>query len=421
MTFALMTAEERAALKLDVIEQYERLKQAGISLDLTRGKPSDEQLDLADPLLALPTKQYLDSLPGPDPRNYGGITGRPEIRQIFAELLNTSSESVVVQDGSSLAIMYDTISYAMHFGFPSSPRPWNKEAEVKWLCPVPGYDRHFAVTEAFGITMIPVPITSAGPDIDAIEQLVAADPSIKGMWCVPVFDNPGGSIFPEHITARLASMPTAAEDFRVIWDNAYAVHPLTESFPQIQPVHDLATAAGNPDRFIQVASTSKISFAGSGVAALNASHTNLEWFIQHASFRSIGPNKINQLAHAEFFGDADGVRAHMVKQAELLAPRFGAALDVLQQRLGALDIASWSHPTGGYFISLHLKRASATEVVALAKDAGIALTAAGAAFPYGNDPEDNHLRLAPSFPSIEDVKAATSALATCIILASFDQ
>nr|WP_042329299.1 aminotransferase class I/II-fold pyridoxal phosphate-dependent enzyme [Dietzia sp. UCD-THP] len=406
-----------ARLESELSSEYDSLAERGLSLDLTRGKPSPEQLDLSERLLALPGEG--DHTAGStDVRNYGGGAGLPELRGIIAELLGVGVDRVIAQDNASLSIMYDLLAFSMLFGTPDSERPWKDEPTLRWLCPVPGYDRHFTITESLGIEMIPVAMGEDGPDMDEVEHLVATDPSIKGMWCVPIYSNPTGAVYSDHTVSRLARMVTAAPDFRVIWDNAYVVHTLTPDFPKVPDVDSIASEAGHPDRFLQVCSTSKITFAGAGVSFLSASAPNLEWYLGHTGVRSIGPNKVNQLAHARFFGDADGVRAHMQQHREIVAPKFEAADAALDRRLGGHDVARWTSPEGGYFIDLEVPDGTATETVRLAKAVGVALTPAGSAYPYGQDPDDRHIRLAPTLPPLAEVETAMDVVGLCALLAA---
>ena len=428
---ALDKALEREIVSLhtlnraDLTAQYERYQQdyaelqaKNLSLDLTRGKPAPEQLDLANGLLALPGVDDYRSDDGTDTRNYGGLQGLTELRAIFGELLGIAVPNLIAGNNASLEFMHDVITYSMLHGGVDSPRPWVKEPVVKFLCPVPGYDRHFAITETLGIEMIPVALREDGPDVDLIEELVAADPAIKGMWTVPVFGNPTGITYSWETVRRLVQMKTAAPDFRLFWDNAYAVHTLTAEFPHQIDVLGLAAAAGNPNRPYVFASTSKITFAGSGVSFFGGSLGNIAWYLQYAGKRSIGPDKVNQLRHLRFFGDADGVRQHMRRHQAILAPKFALAAEILRQRLGDTKIASWTDPQGGYFISLDVWPGTARRTVALAKDAGIAVTEAGASFPYRKDPDDTNIRIAPSFPSEADLRDAVDGLATCALVAA---
>ncbi|MBY0440664.1 MAG: aminotransferase class I/II-fold pyridoxal phosphate-dependent enzyme [Mycobacteriaceae bacterium] len=398
-------------------QDYAELQAMQLALDLTRGKPSAEQLDLSNALLGLPGEDYRDGQ-GVDTRNYGGQHGLPELRAIFGELLGIPVSNVIAGNNSSLELMHDVVAFSMLHGGVDSMRPWKDEAGVKFLCPVPGYDRHFAITETMGIEMIPVPMHDDGPDVDLIEELVAVDPAIKGMWSVPVFANPTGITYSWETVRRLVQMQTAANDFRLFWDNAYAVHTLTLDFPPQIDILGLAAKAGNPNRPYVFASTSKITFAGAGVSFFGGSLGNIAWYLQYAGKQSIGPDKVNQLRHLRFFGDADGVRLQMLRHQQLLAPKFAVVEEILTNRLRAAKVAVWTEPQGGYFVSLDVLPGTARRTVALAKDAGIAVTEAGASFPYRKDPEDKNIRIAPTFPSLPDLRNAIDGLATCVLLAA---
>ncbi len=398
-------------------DAYTRLQGAGLALDLTRGKPSAEQLDLADGLLSLPGQTYTDP-EGTDCRNYGGVRGLPGLRAIFGELLGIETDNLIAGGNASLEIMHDLVVFGLLKGFPDSPRPWSAEPVVKFLCPAPGYDRHFSICEQYGIEMITVPMREDGPDVGVVAELVASDPAIKGMWAIPAYSNPTGTVYSEEVVRALASMPTAAPDFRLIWDNAYAVHPLAAETAPVIDVLGMAAEAGHPDRPLVLASTSKITFAGAGVSFLGASTANLDWYTGLVGTKTIGPDKLNQLRHLLFFGDADGVRRHMQRHRALLAPKFEAVLAILDERLGESKIADWTRPEGGYFISLDLNVGSARRVIELAKEAGIALTAAGSSYPYRQDPQDANIRIAPSFPPLDELEVAMDGVATCVLLAA---
>ncbi|GAB7067815.1 aminotransferase class I/II-fold pyridoxal phosphate-dependent enzyme [Mycobacterium hodleri] len=417
MSFLSLGRDELEAQHELQRRNYADLQAKKLSLDLTRGKPSPEQLDISNGLLALPGTEYRDG-EGTDTRNYGGLHGLPELRAIFGELLGIPVQNLIAGNNASLEFMHDLVVYSLLHGGVDSTRPWSREPVVKFLCPSPGYDRHFAITETFGIEMIPVPMLEDGPDVDLIEELVAGDPAIKGMWCVPVFSNPTGTTYSWENVRRLVQMRTAANDFRLFWDNAYVVHTLTHDFVRQVDVLGLAAKAGNPNRPYVFASTSKITFAGAGVSFFGGSLGNIAWYLQHAGKKSIGPDKVNQLRHLRFFGDADGVRLQMQKHQQLLAPKFALVGQILEDRLGESKIASWTDPKGGYFVSLDVWPGTARRTISLAKDAGIAVTEAGAAFPYRKDPEDKNVRIAPSFPSVPDLDAAVDGLATCALLAA---
>ena len=397
-------------------QQYDELKARNLNLDLTRGKPSSEQLDFSNALLSLPGEgDYTDNT-GADVRNYGGLTGIADIRELWAEALGIDPDNLIAGDSSSLNIMFDLISWSYIWGNNDSPRPWKDEETIKWICPVPGYDRHFSITEHFGFEMVQVPMTPTGPDMDAVEELVK-DPQVKGMWTVPIFGNPTGVTFAPEVVEKLAAMETAAPDFRIVWDNAYAIHTLTGAQTDNPDVIALAEKHGNPNRFWYMSSTSKITLAGSGVAFFASSKANLEWYASHASIRGIGPNKVNQLAHARLLGDVQGLHTLMKQHANSLAPKFEAVVGILQDRLGEYGVAQWTEPEGGYFISLDVLDGSATRVWELAKDAGITLTKAGASFPHGVDEKDQNIRLAPSLPPLDEVRTAMDGVATCVLLA----
>jgi DNA-binding transcriptional MocR family regulator len=418
VSFQSLGREDLLAQHEQQTRNYAELQALGLKLDLTRGKPSPAQLDLSNGLLALPGKEDFRDGEGTDTRNYGGLHGLPELRAIFGELLGIPVPNLIAGNNASLELMHDVVVFSMLYGGVDSPRPWAQEPVVKFLCPAPGYDRHFAITESLGIEMITVPMREDGPDVDMIEELVAADPAIKGMWCVPVYSNPTGVTFAWETVRRLIQMRTAATDFRLMWDNAYAVHTLTHDFERPIDVLGLAETAGNPNRPLVFASTSKITFAGAGVSFFGGSLGNITWYLDHAGKKSIGPDKINQLRHLRFFGDADGVRLQMQRHQQLLAPKFAAVLEILEDKLGASKIASWTEPKGGYFISLDALPGTAKRTVALAKDAGIAVTAAGATFPYRKDPDDKNIRIAPTFPAEPELRQAIDGLATCALLSA---
>ncbi len=420
MPLADLSRDELTALHAEQTAAYDALVAKGLRLDMTRGKPSAAQLSLSNGLLSLPGDGNFTDASGVDCRNYGGTTGLLDIRQIFAPLLNVPVEQLIAGDNASLSIMHDTIVFSLLKGAVDSTRPW-VQGPIKFLCPVPGYDRHFALCEQFGIEMVPVDLGPDGPDLDAVRALVAEDESIKGMWIVPTYANPSGSVYTEEVTRALVSMPTAAPDFRLFWDNAYAVHHLTDTEHPAIDILGLAAEAGHPNRPFIFASTSKITLAGAGVSFFAGSAANVAWYLQQISKRTIGPDKINHLRHALFLRNPDGVRSLMRQHREILAPKFELVTSMLQTNLGAYQVASWTSPDGGYFVSLDVLDGTATRVVALAKSAGIALTGAGAAFPYGKDPRDRNIRIAPSFPSSDDVAAAIEALSTCVLLAATEK
>lgn len=419
MRLADLPHDELLALHAEQTAAYEALVARGLKLDLTRGKPSAAQLDLSNDLLTLPgAGNYVDAS-GVDCRNYGGTQGLVELREIFAPLLNVPVAQLVAGDNASLSIMHDTLVFSLLKGTTDGSR-W-VDGPVKFICPVPGYDRHFALCETYGIEMVPVELGPDGPDLDEVRRIAGEDPSVKGMWVVPTYANPDGAVYSEAVTRALVEMPTAAPDFRIFWDNAYAVHHLTDDERPALDVLGLAAAAGNPDRVLVFASSSKITFAGAGVSFFGSSPANVAWYLKHLAKRTIGPDKVNHLRHAMLLRDADGVRALMRAHRAILRPKFDQVAEILTKRLGELELASWTDPEGGYFISLDVPDGTASRVVSLAAQAGIAMTGAGAAFPYGRDPRDRNIRIAPSMPTPEDVAAAIDGLATCVLLAAVEQ
>ena len=394
--------------------RYDAFKQRGLTLDMSRGKPAPEQLDLSNALLdALPGYTAAD---GTDTRNYGGGAGLPEARALFGELLGVPAAQVVVDGSASLSLMHDVIVYALLNGVPGG-QPWAGQP-VSFLCPVPGYDRHFAICEARGIRMLNVAVGDDGPDMDMVERLLAQDAGIKGMWCVPKYSNPSGAVYADRVVRRLAAMRTAAPDFRLLWDDAYRFHHLGEERVEIADILAECARAGNPDRAIVFASTSKVTWAGSGLAALAASPANIAWWTKHAGIRSIGPDKVNQLRHVGLLKDKATLEALMERHRALLKPKFDAVLEQFARHLGDLPGVSWTAPRGGYFIDLVTPPGAARRTIELAKQAGITLTPAGAAFPYGRDPEDSHIRIAPSFPSLAEIVHAAEGIALSLRLAA---
>ena len=414
-----LSTDDLAAFRDQQQAAYDALLGRGLSLDLTRGKPSTEQLDLSDGLLALPTT--VRDGDGVDVRNYGGLNGIREIREMFGELLGIEPGQIVAGGSSSLVMMRETLVDLWLHGGVDSERPWSAEEKVTFICPVPGYDRHFTLLAWLGIDTVTVPMTDEGPDVEAVARLAASDPSIKGMWLVPTYANPTGQVTTQEAAARLVSMPTAAPDFKIFWDNAYALHHLTDEETKSADVLSLAAASGNPHRPIVFASTSKITYAGAGVAFLAGSPETVAWWTGHLGKGSIGPDKLNQLRHVQFFGSAEGVRDHMRKHREVIGPKFAAVLEVLQERLGGTGVASWTDPRGGYFVSLDVLPGTAGRVIELAKAAGVALTPAGSAFPGSHDPDDTNIRLAPTFPVLAEVREAMEAVATCVLLAAAEK
>lgn len=399
-------------------KKYEAAKAKNLALDMTRGKPGAEQLDLALPMLDLVTASDYKTLGGADSRNYGGLDGIPEAKALFVDFLEVNSpKEVVIGGNSSLTLMHDTISGCMSHGNASSSTPWSKLEKVKFICPSPGYDRHFAICEHFGIEMINVDMNADGPDMDQVEAIVAADDSVKGIWIVPKYGNPTGISVSDEVVDRLAKMKTSADDFRIFWDNAYTVHHLSDDVDEVKNLFKECISSGNEDRVYIYGSTSKITFAGSGMAALGGSEANTNWMRKHLTISTIGPDKINQVRHCRFFGDFTGLQNHMKKHAALIKPKFDVVISILEEKLGGKGLARWTNPKGGYFISLDTNDKCAKRVVALASDAGVKLTAAGATFPYKNDPKDSNIRLAPTLPSIEEIKSAMEVVCLCVELA----
>ena len=409
------------ALKQKLLARYSAFQEKKLTLDMTRGKPSPEQLDLAMEMLTGEISREYRSAGGVDCRNYGGLDGIREAKTLFAEYLEVADDEILVGDSASLKMMHDTIMGALVYGVVDSHQPWGKIDRLKFLCPSPGYDRHFAVCQYLGIDMITIGMDADGPDMDRVEELVAVDETIKGIWCVPKYSNPTGITYSDAVVKRLASMATKAGDFRIFCDNAYAFHHLSDVHDPLKNMLSACKEAGNPDRVFLFGSTSKISFAGSGVAMMAASRRNMEFILDKMQFQTIGPNKLNQLRHVLFFKDIAGIERHMKKHAAILKPKFDAVLDVLDNELGGSGIASWSSPNGGYFISIDTLPGCARDIITKAAAAGVKLTPAGAAFPYGKDPEDRNIRIAPSFPSVKDVKTAMELVGVCIQLVSVDK
>ncbi len=402
-------------------KEYEAAKAKGLKLDMSRGKPSPAQLDVSNEMLDIVnsgTGCVSDS--GTDCRNYGIMEGIPEARQLMGEFLRVPKENVFVCGNASLNIMYDCVSSAMLFGIMGST-PWCHLDKVKFLCPVPGYDRHFKITELMGIEMINIPMTENGPDMDMVEKLVSSDSSIKGIWCVPKYSNPQGVVYSDETVKRFAALKPAAKDFRIYWDNAYALHYIYDENIEIPEILSECAKAGNPDLVYEFCSTSKISFAGGGISAIAASEDNLKWISKRMNVETISYDKINQLRHVRYFKNGDGLRAHMRKHAEFLRPKFDAVLEILDRELAGLDAGSWMKPMGGYFISFDAVPGCAKAIVNKCKEAGVVLTGAGATYPYGKDPDDSNIRIAPSYPTLEELKQAAELFTLCAKLATVEK
>ena len=400
-------------------EEYAKIKDMGLALDMSRGKPGADQLDLSmDMMDVLDSKSVLKSENGTDLRNYGILDGIPEAKKLMADVVGAKPENVIVYGNSSLNIMYDQISRAEVFGFCGNT-PWSRLDQVKFLCPVPGYDRHFAITEKFGIEMINIPMTEDGPDMDLVEKYVNSDPSVKGIWCVPKYSNPQGVVYSDETVRRFAALKPAAADFRIFWDNAYVVHHLYEdNQAEILNILEECKEAGNPDMVFEFCSTSKVTFPGAGIAALAASEANIADIKNNLTIQTIGYDKINQLRYVKYFKDVEGIRAHMMKQADIIRPKFEMVEQLLEEEIASRGIGKWVNPLGGYFISFEALEGCAKEIVAKCKEAGVVLTGAGSPFPYKKDPKDSVIRIAPTYPSLEELKKAAEVFAVVVRLVS---
>ena len=416
--FQSLKKEELRKIYESLSVSYEAYKARGLSLDISRGKPNSEQIDVSQAILSTPMERNdCFTASGLDTRNYG--EGLSEMKEFFGKLLGIKKEYVYVGGNSSLQLMHDTIARAMLFGLKNSPRPWCREDGLKWICVVPGYDRHFAITEIFGFELISVKMTETGPDMDEVERLVR-DPKVKGIWCVPKYSNPTGNTYSDETVKRLASMECAAPDFTIMWDNAYAVHDLTDVGDKLLNIFDEAEKCGNVDRVFYYSSTSKITFPGGGVSFMAASEANLAYLKPYMAAQTIGYDKINQLRHLKFFGDAENVKLHMKKHAAFIKEKFDITLSALSN-LEGLDIAKWTKPRGGYFVSLDIEIGSAKRVFELMKNAGVTLTAVGATHPYKRDPEDKNLRLAPTYPKNDELKLALEILVVAVKMAAIEE
>ena len=422
--YSEMTKEELLELKRDLSDQYREFQGKNLTLDMSRGKPSAEQLDLSMGMMdVLSSDSDLTCEDGTDCRNYGGLDGISEAKELLADMIEVPADNIIIYGNSSLNVMYDTISRSMTHGVMGNT-PWCKLDKVKFLCPVPGYDRHFSITEYFGIEMINIPMTADGPDMDLVEKYVTTDPTVKGIWCVPKYSNPTGNSYSDQTVRRLARMHPAAPDFRIYWDNAYSVHHLYDDEKDqdfLLEILDECAKAGNPDMVYKFTSTSKISFPGSGLAAIATSANNLEDIKKQLKIQTIGHDKVNQLRHVRFFKDVHGITEHMRKHAASLRPKFEMILDTFDKELKDLGVGSWYSPKGGYFITYETLEGCAKSVVDKAKKAGVVMTPAGAPFPYGKDPKDSVIRISPSYPSLEDLTTATQIFVVCVKLASIEK
>ena len=417
-----MTKEELLAEKKSLEAEYKKFQQRGLKLDMSRGKPSQEQLDLSMGMMDV-LASYVDLTceDGTDCRNYGVLDGIHEAKVLIGDMIECNPDNIIIYGNSSLNIMYDTIARSMTHGVMGST-PWCKLDKVKFLCPVPGYDRHFAITEYFGIEMINVPMLPTGPDMDMVEDLVSKDEAIKGIWCVPKYSNPQGYTYSEETVKRFAHLKPAAPDFRIYWDNAYSIHHLYDDNQDfLLEILDECAKAGNPDIVYKFTSTSKVSFPGSGIAAVAASKANLDDFRKYMTVQTIGHDKLNQLRHVRFFKDINGLHEHMKKHADILRPKFELVLATLDKELNGLGIGEWTKPHGGYFISFDSMEGCAKAIVAKAKEAGVVMTGAGATYPYGKDPKDSNIRIAPSYPSVEELGKAAEVFVLCVKLVSVEK
>ena len=416
-----MSKDELLTLKAALLEEYKEEQAKGLSLNMARGKPGFSQLALSMGMLdEINSSSDMRTLLGNDTRNYGDLDGIGECRQLMADMMEVKKENIIVYGNSSLNVMYDTVSRSMTHGVNGST-PWCKLDKVKFLCPVPGYDRHFKITELMGIEMINIPMTENGPDMDMVEKLVSSDSSIKGIWCVPKYSNPQGIVYSDETVKRFAALKPAAKDFRIYWDNAYALHYIYDENIEIPEILSECAKAGNPDLVYEFCSTSKISFAGGGISAIASSEANLKWISKRMNVETISYDKINQLRHVRYFKNGDGLRAHMRKHAEFLRPKFDVVLETLDRELTGLGAGSWMKPMGGYFISFDAVPGCAKAIVNKCKEAGVVLTGAGATYPYGKDPDDSNIRIAPSYPTLEELKQAAELFTLCAKLATVEK
>ena len=421
MQYRDMNKEQLAEEKKILDAAYAEIKEKGLDLTMARGVPAPEQLDLTINMLLHCLDGDCKSKSGIDCRSYGVLDGIPEAKELFMEMMGVGADEVIVGGNSSLQMMYDTIIRALQLGVLGSEKPWCKYDSVKFLCPAPGYDRHFAMCEALGIEMIPVGYKKDGPDMDEVERLAASDESIKGIWCVPKYSNPTGITYSDEVVRRFANLKPAAKDFRIFWDNAYAVHHLNDHHDHLLNIIEECKKAGNPDMVFEFTSTSKISFPGGGIAVICASKDNIDFIKKQMAFQTIGFDKLNQLRHAKYFKNFAGIQEHMRFHAAIIRPKFEVVLYMLEKELMPLGLGEWTRPNGGYFISFNAPEGTAKRIVALAKEGGVVLTGAGATFPYGKDPRDSNIRIAPTYPSVSDLRQAMELFCVCVRLATVEK
>ncbi|MBP3480234.1 MAG: aminotransferase class I/II-fold pyridoxal phosphate-dependent enzyme [Clostridia bacterium] len=421
MTYQSMSRQELESLRDRLLSKYNEYKADGIKLDMARGKPDKQQLDISEEILGLITKnEQCIASDGTDCRNYGGLDGLASAKELFADVFGLRAENIILGGNSSLNMMYDTVARAYTFGFCDSERPWCREEKIKFLCPSPGYDRHFAICELFGIEMITVAMNDDGPDMETVKKYVESDSAVRGIWCVPKYSNPTGIVYSDDVVRAFAALKPAARDFRIFWDNAYAIHDFGENIPILNILEE-CEKTGRPNMPIMFASTSKITFPGSGVALMSASLENLNYMKKQLSIQTIGPDKINQLRHVAFFKNKQGMMEHMKRHADILRPKFETVVAAFEKELSGTGIASWTTPRGGYFISFESLPGCAPAIYKLALDAGLTLTNVGATYPYGKDPKDSNIRIAPSFPDVESLKLAVERFIVCVKLASVEK
>lgn len=422
MSFKTMSRAELLELREELLAVYEQKKGLGLNLSMARGKPASDQLNLSNDMLTIFDKNSeVSGADGMDFRNYGVLEGIKETRELFAKLLDVKTENVLMYGSSSLTLMYDTISRAYIKGIYGST-PWSKLGKIKFLCPVPGYDRHFAICEFFGIEMVNIPMDENGPDMDMVEKLVSEDASVKGIWCVPKYSNPSGYVYSDEVVKRFAALKPAAEDFRIFWDNAYCIHHLyRDNQAEILNIIEECAKAGNPDMVYEFASTSKVTFPGAGISVMVSSERNIKETLSMMAYSTIGNDKLNMIRHAKFFPSIEVLNEHMMKHAEIIRPKFELVIDMFDKELKDADIAKWTRPIGGYFIGFDAMEGCAKKIVSMCKDAGIVMTGAGATYPYGNDPYDSNIRIAPTFPTLDELAEACRVFIICVKIASIDK